>query len=113
MALRLILVFMLFNQLQVSSEAVVIPQINIVSPGLFGLTASTSLSYNGPAIDTAIQNLRSKYPQYNWKSNYVTDEKISTCLALLENVQDLLSRWYYTQREENSLSVLVTPGMLK
>jgi hypothetical protein len=111
---KMALIFILFTlhfliQL-VSSEINSMPEINIVSPGIFGFSATASLSYNGPAVDTALQNLRRRFPQYRWKSNYVTDENITSCLALLENVQDLLSRWYYTQRKENDLSLFVTPG---
>jgi hypothetical protein len=94
-------------------RTIAFPQIKIVLPGIYGFNTTPSLSFNGPAVDTALQNLRSKYPKYNWTSYFVADAQISSCLKLLENVQDLLSRWYYTQRDQTSLSLLVTPGMFK
>jgi hypothetical protein len=80
-------------------------EITIVSPGFFGFSAFPSLSYTGPAIETGIKRLRRILPQYNWTSKYVNDETMTSCNAVLDNIQNALSQWYYTDRDPNSLSL--------
>jgi hypothetical protein len=85
-------------------------RINMISPGILGFNSLPSLSYVGPGIETGLQHLRDAYPQHQWISTYLQDERILTCAALLDNVQDMLSIWYYQQRDEKSLNFIVTSG---
>jgi hypothetical protein len=88
-------------------------RITILSPGFFGFNAFPSLSYCGPAIETGVQRLRFSYPQFNWTSKYLHTEEMSSCIAVLDNIQNVLSRWYYTERDPNSLSLIIAPGISK
>jgi hypothetical protein len=86
-------------------------RVNILSPGILSFEApGSTLSHYGPAFDTGILRLRQIYPQYEWKLKYLFNEKVTTCNALLENIQDLLSQWYYKERDPTSITVIVTPG---
>jgi hypothetical protein len=86
-------------------------EIHIVSPGFFGFSTFPSLSYTGPAIETGLRRLRHLYPQYNWTWKVLHDESMTSCSAVLDNIQHVLSQWYYTERDPNSLSLMITPGM--
>jgi hypothetical protein len=104
-----ITIFLFFYQWQTGA---VTRKITILSPGFFGFDAFPSLSYNGPAIETGVQRLRLSYPQFNWTSKYLHTEEMSSCIAVFDNIQNVLSRWYYTERDPDSLSLIVAPGTL-
>ena len=87
--------------------------VNIAVPGTFEFGDSTSsLSFIGPAVDTGIAALRANYPQFNWTATYVWDQNIHGCPALFDNVQNMLARWYYRERQEvrEGIDAIITSG---
>ena len=85
--------------------------VNIITPGFFDWNVPVSLSNIGPAFDTGISALRRRYSDFNWSHEFLLSELFRDCSRLTDNVQFVLSRWYYTQRNKDALSVIVTPGM--
>ena len=82
----------------------------IVSPGIMTFSTPAALNYIGPAIETGVQRLNDLNPQLTWRSVYLVNPSVMTCAALAEDVQDRLSRWYYTVRNASDITVIVTGG---
>jgi hypothetical protein len=106
-------IFLMFTICFAVNSCEMTKNITIVSPGFLGFGAFPSLSYVGPAIDTGIERLRNMFPKYNWTSKRVNHEIMTSCNAVLDNIQDVLSRWYYTERDPDSLNLLITTGILE
>ena len=94
-------------------SALIMQQVDIISPGFFDWTVPVTLSNTGPAFDTGMDILRTKYPDYNWTHEFLLDKLIGECTGLTDNIQYVLSRWFYTVRRKDVLSVIVTPGKCK
>ena len=85
-------------------------QIHIVTPAIYKFGTVASLKLIGPAFDTGVGALRQSYPQYKWTSIYLFNETYSTCLSQQDNVQEMLSRWYYSQSDQGNINVIITLG---
>jgi hypothetical protein len=84
--------------------------VSVVSPGFMGFSSPASLSNVGPAIDTGLRRIQEMQSDVNWTSTFVYDRSISDCSGLMENIQNLLSRWYHKERDATKAFVILTSG---
>ncbi|XP_055355358.1 atrial natriuretic peptide receptor 1-like isoform X2 [Paramacrobiotus metropolitanus] len=62
-----------------------------------------SLPYTAPPLLTAINEMQAKYPYLNISVKFIYDEVYSSCYDFADNIDDMVSRYYYTHTQ-NSIS---------
>ena len=83
----------------------------IVTPGLTGASTTASITLTGPAFDVAFENLRPIYPRLNFSHTYIYNYSIKDCNTFQNEVQNILSQWYYCGDFDRVLPIyIVTPG---
>ena len=82
--------------------------VNILSP------VDEDLSDNiGPGLETGLEVLRKTYPNYTWNVVPLQSGNPSTCKTEMENSDNMLTRWYYKEWNQEDLNIIVTLGMQK
>ena len=84
--------------------------VDIVAPGMIGLSVLSSVSLPEPAYDLAVENLNRNYPGLSFNIRYLYDKTILDCVTLQNNVFDIMAKWYYEQRDPRSVTVIVAQG---
>lgn len=87
--------------------------IEMVSPGLLttaGNMVPSTITLAGPAFDVSIGKLRNTYRNFNITHTYLYDEDIVDCVVFQNEVQNILARWYYRERDVNRMTVIVISG---
>jgi hypothetical protein len=94
-----------------SSGVISLPvEIEIVTPGYFGVDSLASMTYLKPAFITGLASLKKTLPEFDVSHRFLIDANATTCLSQLATVQDILSRWYYLERRNTSIPVILTTG---
>ena len=93
------------------------PLVEIVSPGLLGSAALSSITLAGPAFESGVDLLKTKYRgRFKVNHTFLFDSRILDCAMLQDRVQNLLAQWYYQYlaerelRTTNGTIVIITPG---
>jgi hypothetical protein len=81
-----------------------------VTTAYFGVDSLVSMNYLQPAYITGLALLKRTYPELNVSHRFLTDANATTCSAQLATVADILSRWYYLERRNTSIPVILTAG---
>jgi hypothetical protein len=84
--------------------------VDIVTPGLLGEITPSTITLTGPAFDVGIDKLRRKLTNFNISHTYLFDEDILDCATFQDRVQNILSKWYYRERQENNVVIIMLPG---
>jgi hypothetical protein len=84
--------------------------LDIVTPGLQGESSASTITLAGPAFDVGIDKLRRKLTNFNITHTYLFDEDILDCVTFQDRVQNILSKWYYRERQENNVVIIMLPG---
>ncbi|OQV14915.1 Atrial natriuretic peptide receptor 2 [Hypsibius exemplaris] len=85
--------------------------LDIVSPGTLN-DGQVSLRYMGPSFDMAFERMHQAFPDFNMTHTYLYSETLTkSCYDLEDNVQLLLSSWYYRRsRYKKCATAIITPG---
>ena len=81
--------------------------------GLWYPTSLTSLVYNRPAIDMAVEHVNAIYNNsLQMNVNYIYRQYQFDCPDLEPNAVDMISNWYYKQRVDGigTVPVIVNTG---
>jgi hypothetical protein len=74
-------------------------------------TALGTLPFIGPVLDSSVEKMQLKYAnRINFTLTYVVDGKSKNCLELADNIDYLMSKWYYGRGRSADISVLIGPG---
>jgi hypothetical protein len=70
-----------------------------------------TLPFIGPVLDSSVEKMRVKYAgKINFTLTYVVDGKSKNCLDLADNIDYLMSKWYYERGRAADVSVFIGPG---
>lgn len=87
--------------------------IEIVTMGYLKLAGYSSLSFTGPAIDSAIEELRVDYKgRFRFLHTYLFNKSIPDSYSLMENSAYMLSDWYYRKVASTNMMAYISPGNL-
>ncbi|OQV23535.1 hypothetical protein BV898_02652 [Hypsibius exemplaris] len=84
--------------------------IEIVSPTFSGSGALSSLNYMIPAFTTGMESLRASLPQIRLTNQFLTHPNASDCLSHAATITDVVARWYYRERRNTSIPVMMATG---
>ncbi|GAU95182.1 hypothetical protein RvY_06847-1 [Ramazzottius varieornatus] len=106
--------------LGITSERRALPQVEIVSPGLQGSAALSSITLAGPAFESGVELLRMNYyRKFGVNHTFLFDNRIKDCALLQGNVQNMLAEYYYEYLLKSKTSgtngtvVIITPGCIE
>jgi hypothetical protein len=91
--------------------------VEIVIPTYSGHDSLGSIIHLKPAYTTGLALLREKYPTFQISNRFLIDPNHNNCYDVADNVQNMLAKWYYTEREISKnnrtiIPVIITPGKL-
>jgi len=84
--------------------------IEIITTAYYGVDSMTSLNYLMPAFESGLDSLRRLYPHLNVSHRFLIGENVRSCSELQAEVQDILSRWYYHERRNGAVPVIINSG---
>ena len=83
--------------------------LEIVSPTFPGRETPVSRLHLDPAWITGMAVLRERWPQFRVTHRFLMTNS-SSCVDERDSVSFLLSQWYYRQRRNDSIPVILAPG---
>ncbi|OQV22050.1 hypothetical protein BV898_03897 [Hypsibius exemplaris] len=81
--------------------------VEIVSPTYVGTASMTSLNYMLPAFTTGLEALQKSFPQLNITHTFLTDPNANDCNSHVATITDVLAHWYYRERRETAIPVIM------
>ena len=96
-----------------------IQNINVITLGHLYANSLPSLAFNEPALRLGINEVNRIYRgKFNFTLTVLTNPNIKTCLQMIDEGADLISRWYYSKNfmDKNKpdsnwhLTVIISPG---
>ncbi|OQV15595.1 hypothetical protein BV898_10187 [Hypsibius exemplaris] len=84
----------------------------IVTPGLTGTSAIATITRTGPAFDVVLDSLKQDFANLHFSHKYLYNLSLPDCDGFTNNVQNILSQWFYQQGGESGPvpAYIVTPG---
>ena len=86
---------------------------NITMVGLFADDSAPlyTLPFTGPAVDTALQDVRTMFPNISLTFEILRQKEIITCADQVANL-DLVAKFYYQKWDHQGVFLIVQPGKL-
>ena len=70
-----------------------------------------TLPFTGPAVDTALQDVRTMFPNISLTFEILRQKEIITCADQVANL-DLMAKFYYQKWDHQGVFLIVQPGKL-
>ena len=113
MGIRVPIVFILVS-LAIRLICVDSQNVTIVRWGNVYANSIAALPFTGPAFDTGFYTVRKHYASAEWRFRQVSvvDPAVSDCDELSFNIDNMLSRWYFSNVDSIDLLAFIGPGEL-
>ena len=99
--------FLLFLSEMGSSDFLV----DIISPVSITTEYLGHLRVTGPAMDLAVDQLRERYGRvFQVRHTYIYDKNAMNCDTQADSMDDMLSKFYYKDKPQSNLTVVIFTG---
>ncbi|OQV11689.1 hypothetical protein BV898_14033 [Hypsibius exemplaris] len=69
------------------------------------------LPFVGPVMESTVQRANDEYSGFlKFSLTYVVEPRLKDCLQLADNIEPLMSKWYYNSSQEADVSVFIGSG---
>nr|ALT32090.1 hypothetical protein [Hypsibius dujardini] len=66
------------------------------------------LPFVGPVMESTVQRANDEYSGFlKFSLTYVVEPRLKDCLQLADNIEPLMSKWYYNSSQEADVSVFI------
>ena len=89
-------------------------EVDVVAFGVFGQPTMASLYYHTATMELAVKRINSAFNgSLHVNLQFVFDNRQLGCGQYLEDISDMVARWYYKKRrpENASISIIVNAGI--
>ncbi|OQV12735.1 putative Atrial natriuretic peptide receptor 2 [Hypsibius exemplaris] len=106
---RLLCAFMIYFWLDLGSPF----SVDIITLGFYGTSTSSSLSYTGPGIDTAVRDAKVTYRGvFNITHTVLRGAPGMDCLTISFDGDALMGKYFYN-RQQHDMTVIIVPGCVE
>ncbi|OQV12736.1 hypothetical protein BV898_13056 [Hypsibius exemplaris] len=85
--------------------------VDIITLGFYGASTSSSLSYTGPGIDTAVRDAKVTYRGvFNITHTVLRGAPGLDCFTISFNCDALIGGYFYTRRRQYDMTAIIVPG---